>query len=178
MPKIIPPGLLSIHDLLTRFPEERKALLTNEIRRREEERTLFFGTKRLMSFHVWQALKTVLVIGLPVFLLVGTVGELARLAQWIQQAQQYSLAIPLPWESGARWDVGKMIPTSTALTYASQLPLWNLRHASAWALVVMAGVFVERIVLGYLTWRQTRLLQDAGKEREEEIQILEKWISE
>jgi hypothetical protein len=171
----ISPGLLAVRDLIDRHPDSRKEILAHEIRHREREHLLFKSNRKMLQMHIWGAVKSILVIGFTVFSLAWTVGEIAGLAQWIKHAQQSTIRVPIPFASDLKFDVGSLIPTSTVFAAAAQLPTWNIRDAGMIALAAMALVFVEKCILAFFTWRQTRQMDEAEEDLEEEIETLKTW---
>jgi quinol-cytochrome oxidoreductase complex cytochrome b subunit len=171
----IPTGLLHVRDLIERHPKERERLVAYEIRRRERERLLYRGTRKLMHVHAWSSVKTVLALGLSVFFFAWTLGQLAQFAQWVREVQAFAVTIPIPLREDIKLELGKMVPTSTVLTFAAGLPAWDWRDAGVIALVAMALLLVEKIFLAYLTWKHARELRSAVVEIDEEIRVLKEW---
>lgn len=174
-PSTIPPGLLAVRDLIDGHPDRRKEILAHEIRQRERQHLLFKSNRKLLQMHIWSSIKSILIVGLTVFSLAWTVGELAGLAQWIKHAQQTSVRVPIPFANDIKWDVGALIPTSTVFVAAAQLPQWTIRDAGMIAIAAMVLVFVEKCVLAFFAWRQTRQMDEAEEDLEEEIDVLKTW---
>lgn len=170
-----PPGLLAVRDLIDRHPDSREEILTYEIRRRERELLLFRSSRKLLQVHVWGAVKTMLAVGLSVFVFAWTVGAFAGLAQWVRHAQQTSVSVPIPFAKEVKWDVGALIPTSTVLAAAAHLPLWDLRDAGMFAIAAILIVLIEKCIIAFMTWRQTRQMNEAEKDLEKELEALDSW---
>ncbi len=173
----IPPGLLAVHDLLERHPEERATFLPYEIRKREREHALFVAGKKLLQVNIWAALRAMLVVGTAVFTLVWTLGLLAQVNAWVEHAWSQSVTVPVPLGDDLRLDLGRLFPrpTSSLWLLAARLPLWNFSDAGTIALIAMVVVALEKGVVAWMTWTHARELKGAALELAEEIKTLKEW---
>lgn len=171
----IPPGLLELKDFLDRHPHDRSVLLAYEIRKRERERLLYGSTRQLMRMHLWSIVKSSFLWIVTVFSIVFTIGTLSDFGRWLQNAGRYTLTLPPPLPQHYQIDLSSLVPTSTVITTFARLPNWNWQNALAISLLIAGIVFVEKMVIGYFTLHKAKQLHDAGKELEEELNVLREW---
>jgi len=176
MKQNIPAGLMAVHDLIEKHPTDRERLLSHELVRRERERLLFRGTRKLLHLHLWTSAKSILVLGVTVFVLVWTVGQVAQIAQWFQQVQNTTITIPVPLRNDFQWHLRDYLPTSTVLDVASKIPAFDWRDAAYIALALMILLLVEKIIIAFFSWKHASALKGGEVEAEEEIQILKEWL--
>ena len=171
------PGLLLVEDILDRLPKERAAILAYEIRRRERELLYIGSARQVLSYHLFSAAKVTFGIGIAVFAVVWTLGQLSQIAQWMLALQQWSYDIPIPFQESLRLELGKHlpIPTSTWLGGLSQLPVMDIRQASWVAFAAMVFVVLEQGLVGFFAWQRSMKLKSAVEELEEEIAELQAW---
>lgn len=173
-----PAGLLAVRDLIERHPKDRERILQYEVAHRERERQLYLGTRKLMRFHLWASAKTLVTLGLSVFALIWTVGQVAQIAQWFQQVRGLTFKIPVPLRQDIVWRISDYLPTSTVFEVASKIPVFDWRDAGYIALAVMVLVLVEKLIVTILTWKHSQGLQGGITTAEEEIRFLKEWMEE
>jgi len=176
-PKPCPPGLLPVRDILERYPADRAMFLIHEIRRRERELTLYRSVRGVSHFQLWEAVRSTIVTGVLLFLLIMGVGEVAKLSQWVVGLQSSKIPIPIPFVKGVNLDIGQYMPSSTVITLAAQLPAWDWRDAGVIVAAIVAALLAFRLVTGYIVWKRSRVLRTAMIELEDEVDVLRSWRS-
>ncbi len=171
----VPPGLVMVADLVARIPERAEDVLASELARRERERTMTHETRSLLSWHPINTTRTVLLFGLHGFVLAWALGWLAALGHAYSQLKTASIAIPLPLVQDLAFDLGNIVPTSTALSVASRLPPIDFRAAIGVGLVIAFIVAMERAIIAAFQWKKARMLRLAEAELQNEIDTLKSW---
>ncbi len=174
----IPASLLAVQDLIDRLPAERERLLRHEIHWREREQLQSRGIRRLMHGHAWVSFRTVFAIGLSVFVFVFTLGQFAGLARWVQQLQTTTLEIPKTVQRTLGLSLDSLVPTSTVVEYAAQLPPIGLVESGLVALLVVIALLAWKGYNTYFLLLQAHELRREQKSLQEEIDILMTWIAD
>lgn len=171
----VPAGLVIVADLVARIPERGQEVIASEIARRERERTMTRETRSLLSWHPINTTRTVLLFGLHGFVLAWALGWLAALGHAYAQLKTSSIAIPLPLVQDLAFNIGTIVPTSTALSVASRLPPIDFRDAIGVGIAIAFVVAVERGIIAAFQWKKARLLRAAEDELQAEIETLKSW---
>jgi len=173
-----PAALLVVQDLIGRLPAERERLLKHEINWREREQMQFRGIRRVMHLHAWMSFRTVFVIGITVFIFVYTLGQFAGLARWVQTVRNTALSVSQPIQMGLGLSPEGLVPSSTLLHYAAQIPVLGLWDAGLLALIVVIVLVLWKGYNTYFLLQQARGLRRAQRELQEEIDVLSTWLME
>lgn len=164
-----------VADLIARIPERADDVITAELERRERERTMTHETRNLLSWHPIHTTRTVLLFGFHGFVLAWAIGWLAALGHAYAQLKSSAIALPLPLVQELSFDLGSIVPTSTALSVASRLPPIDLRDAIGVGIVIALIVAVERGIIAALQYKKARLLRTAEEKMDAEIAMLKSW---
>lgn len=173
-----PAALLLVQDLTERLPAERERILRHEINWREREQMQFRGIRRVMHLHAWMSFRTVIFVGITVFIFVFTLGQFAGLARWVQTVRNTALSVSQPIQAGLGLSPESFVPSSTLLHYAAQIPVLGLWDAGLLALIVVIALVLWKGYNTYFLLLQARGLRRAQRELQEEIDILRSWLSE
>lgn len=174
--KRVMPGLLSIKDLIERIPAERERILEYEIKSREREILQTKGLRRVMHLQAWSSFRTVLAVGLSVFIVVFALGQLAGLARWVQEIR--GLGFSLPGFGTGRFSPGSVIPTSTIMEIAADIPSLGPVEAGLISLAVVLALLVWKGYVAYVLMVQARGMRNFQKDLEGEIRLLKGWLND
>lgn len=183
-PSKVPPGVLLMQDLCSRFPDRCDELLAYEIARRERELDVYRTTYRLIDFHLWTLFRTAFFSGLTVFSLAWAVGWLSYAAHWVLQVRQAAESAGLSRSLAyLPIDLAPVLPSSTStssvvLNTLTRLPVIDWHQAAWLALTVMTIVVFVRLFSTYTSWHQARAMKRAIRALEEELEIWRSWRKE
>ena len=171
----VPIGLLSESDLISRFPARREEVIAHAIARREEEMIGLRETRKLLSWHPVQLIKTLLIVGIVAFSLAWMFSQIAAFGHWYAGARASKLVVAIPMLGNESFPVGQYLPTSTAMTTIQTLPMIGLNESIWFAIAVMGIVLLERGILITISWNRISQLHQAERQRKDEIELLRSW---
>lgn len=164
-----------VADFIARVPERAQDVIASELEKRERERTMAHETRGLLSWHPINTTRTVLLFGFHGFVLAWALSWLGALGQAYAQLRSATIELPLPLVQNLSFDIGSLVPTSTALSVASRLPTINFRDAVGVGIAIAIVIALERGVLAAFQWKKARLLRAAEEELKKEVDILRSW---
>ncbi|MFZ2804719.1 MAG: hypothetical protein WA001_05925 [Patescibacteria group bacterium] len=177
-----PVGLLDEERLIAEYPSRRAEILDHAIRERERSKVAFNETSTLITFHPIQTLKIILITGLVTFILAFVVSQVVYVGHAYTQAKAFTFDVPtlsstLSLGAPQTIAVGSYIPTSTPLALASTVPNFGLKESIEIAILAMALLLIERLVVTAANWKKSRLLKQAANDLDGELDVLREWRS-
>lgn len=173
-----PVSLLALEDTLKDHPEARTPLLESEIARRECEVVLFQSHRMLLRLQLWSALQTALIAGVIIFSFGVALSGLVQVAKVVQRVETWNTTLTgNVLTRGLQREVQDLIPTSTVLAVAQQVPFWDVRDATVLSVIVAIVILTLRIIQVISNWKASRRLKRGAQELEKELEVLRAWLN-
>ncbi len=169
----VPVGILVEADLIRRFPDRRDDVVAYGIAKREEELIGLHETRKQLSWHPVQLIKTLLVVGVTAFSLIWSVSQVSAFGHWYATARTTKVPISIPLIGSTSINIGQYLPVSKEIESLQQLPTYTLQDSLIWTGVVMGIILLERGVLIAIAWKKIKKLGHGEKRVKEEIEQLE-----
>jgi hypothetical protein len=172
-----PIGLLVEEDFIKRYPARRKEIVAHAIQDRERRRVLLQETRHLLTWHPIHTTKVVLVTGILTFILAFLVSQVVSIGHWYADAKSWTIPISLPLIPTTNIDIGSHVPSSTSLALASRVPSFGLQESLIIAIIAMAAVLLEKVVVSLFQWKKAHLVGTAVRDLDQELRTLHEWRS-
>lgn len=170
--------LKSVQEVVSASATSKKALLWLEMRHLEREKLLCESVENLVQVEIFSSVRSVVVTGASLSLLVLIYSKLVQLASWVEHAGTVTIPLPPPISRDAVLNLGAYVPSSTAISALAKLPAIDWQVAWKWVLVIVVMIAAEKAITGYQTWRRSQTLRRIADEIQEELQTLKGWLGE
>ncbi len=170
--------LQSLQELFKGQPLLKKPLLWLELRHLEREKLLCESVQDAVRVEVISSIRTVLSTAVSLVFLVLIYTKLVQLAMWLEQAKSITIPLPSPIGRSVVLDLSTYIPSSTALSVLSDLPVFSWAVAWKFVLAIVLIVAIEKLVSGYQAWHRAKRLRATMDELDEELKTIKNWLKE
>lgn len=168
--------LKSVQEMISAQPAAKKSFLWLEMRHLEREKLLCESVEKLVQVEIFSSVRSIVMTGASLALLVLIYSKLVQLASWIEHAGTVTIPLPPPISRDAVLNLAAYVPSSTAIGTLAKLPVIDWQIAWKWVLAIVILIAAEKAISGYQTWRRSQTLHRIAEEIQDELRTLKGWL--